>query len=151
MAGGKPGPAPKPTKLAVLEGGKPRTDEPVPGAGDVECPGWLSGDARAMWERLAPDMKRQGVLTAWDVDAFAVVCASYVSWREAQQIVDREGVLVEGYRGSMVKNPAAQLARDYWQTFAQGAARFGLTPSDRAALSIGGESRDDAERYFSSG
>ena len=144
-AGGKGRPR-KPSTLVALEGGKTNTSEPVPGAASVERPEWLSPDAKAMWDRLAPDLHRQGVLSPWDVDAFAALCASYCSWREAQQIVDREGVLVDGYRGSMVKNPAAQLARDYWQTFVQAAGRFGMTPSDRAALSVGGESGgDDAD------
>ncbi len=140
---------PTPTALKVVKGEREdriNRNEPVPAVGDVpKAPSWLSGAAKVMWRRLAPDLHRKGVLTPWDVDAFAVVCSSYVTWRQAQQLVDSEGVLVEGYRGSMVKHPAAQVARDSWQTFMQAASRFGLSPSDRSKLSVGEGRRDPSE------
>ena len=136
---GQRGPAPKPTALRMLHGDRPRRvndAEPVPGAGEVKCPDWLPAPAQAMWDRLAPDLERRGVLTPWDVDAFGVVVSSYVNSRKAQELVDRDGVLVEGYRGAVVKNPACQVARDSWATSIQGASRFGLTPTDRSQLSV---------------
>jgi P27 family predicted phage terminase small subunit len=149
VAGSKRGPAKTPTKLAVVKGERPdrlNKAEPQPAEpGGLEPPSWLSDAAKTMWRRLAPDLQRKGVLTAWDVDEFAAVCAHYVTWRTAQQLVDVEGPLVEGYRGAMVKNPAAQVARDAHAEFLRGASRFGMTPSDRTALSVGEEQRGGSE------
>jgi phage terminase small subunit len=65
----------KSTHLKLLEGNpskralnkaEPRFD---PG---VRCPQWLDKDAKGEWRRLAPQLKRQGLLTKGD---FVLFCA----------------------------------------------------------------------------
>jgi P27 family predicted phage terminase small subunit len=46
-------------------------------------PSWLSGDARSIWDGLAPDLERRGVLTVWDVEAFANYCDAAARRRRA--------------------------------------------------------------------
>lgn len=136
---GKRGPAPKPTEMRLLHGDRKdriNAGEPLPGTGEVVRPSWLAGDAVVLWDELAADLEERGVLTAWDVPAFAACCWWFGKWREAAGMVDSDGILVEGYRGSQVKNPAHQVARDSWSQFEKLAGRFGLTPSDRAQLSV---------------
>ncbi|WP_151484851.1 P27 family phage terminase small subunit [Streptomyces albicerus] len=41
-----------------------------------------------------------------------------------------------------MKNPALTALKDYAEIVGRYGARFGLTPSDRASLSIGGDARD---------
>ncbi len=53
----------------------------------------------------------------------------------------RSGLTVAGARGQ-VKNPALTALKDYAEIVGRYGARFGLTPSDRASLSIGGDARD---------
>ncbi|MBB6174200.1 P27 family predicted phage terminase small subunit [Nocardiopsis mwathae] len=90
-----------------------------------------------------------GVLTSWDVDLFAVYCDAVVNHRRASAEVARRGILVEGQRGNLVKNPALQVARDYADMMSRIGARFGLSPSDRAGIDIvEGDDPDGAERYF---
>ena len=160
---GKRGPKGKPTSLRVLEGDREdriNRNEPVPGQGEVVPPAWLveldedaSGGgetALGVWERLAPDLVRKGVLTAWDVDQFAVFCDAVVRHREATRVVDREGTLVEGQKGNLVRNPAIQIARDYADLMVKVGSRFGLTPGDRADLTIEREaSHGGADRLLS--
>lgn len=161
---GKRGPRSKPTALKVLDGARPdriNTSEPVPGQGDVKPPTWLvelanisqpAGGETALdvWNRLAPDLVDKGVLTPWDVDAFAVWCDAVVRHREAVAEITQHGVMVIGQKGERVKNPAVQIARDYADTMTRIGARFGLTPSDRADLKIErGEQHGGAERFLS--
>lgn len=160
---GKRGPAPKPTNLRVLDGDRKdriNTSEPVPADVDVAPPDWLSEDARAVWERLAGDLRRKGVLTGWDVEAYAIYCDAVVRRARAARHLEAEGEVIETpvfnkngeQTGSRTaKNPWALVLQEADSQAQRWSARFGLTPSDRAALSIGGEQRGDKGRYFSSG
>lgn len=137
---GRRGPAPKPTALRMLHGDRKdriNTSEPVPAASDVVPPCDLGERAAGIWDRLAPDLIARGVLTAWDVDAFASCCLSLAQYREATELVAEHGLLALGVGGSLVKSPAVALQESADARFARWAARFGLTPSDRSQLKIG--------------
>ncbi|MGW2591966.1 phage terminase small subunit P27 family [Streptomyces sp. NPDC001515] len=145
---GRRGPAPKPTALRVLHGDRRdriNTAEPQPDALDVRPPDWLSTEALEVWEHLAEDLAAKGVLTAWDVEAYANWCDAVVRRRDAAAHVAAEGAVVElpvynkngdltGHRQG--KNPwllALDAADAQVQRYG---ARFGLTPSDRSQLNI---------------
>jgi P27 family predicted phage terminase small subunit len=152
---GKRGPAPKPTQLRVLHGDRPdriNDAEPIPADGEVTAPEDLSDDARAVWDRLAPDLIRVGVLTPWDVDAFKITCEALARYQQATRLVNGSALLVQGPNG-FVKNPVLVVQREAETTFAQYGARFGLTPSDRSQLKIGapgaGAKGPGAERLLS--
>jgi P27 family predicted phage terminase small subunit len=144
---------PTPTALKLVKGERAdriNFDEPVPRQRDVTCPSWVSPMARALWGRLAPDLIDAGVLTWWDREAFASMCEWYGTYRKAAADVQKRGTLVKGYRGSQVKNPSLQVARDAWDAFSRAAGKFGLTPADRTQLKVTREPRGaDAERFFS--
>jgi P27 family predicted phage terminase small subunit len=151
---GARGRKPKPTALKVLHGDrKDRINhaEPAPAEAAVPPPEDLSDDARAVWDRLAPDLIRVGVLTSWDVDAFVICCEALARYRQATKLVNGSALLVQGPSG-LVKNPALQVQREAESTFAQYAARFGLTPSDRSQLKVdapGAVTGQGAERLLS--
>ncbi|MGW1127469.1 phage terminase small subunit P27 family [Streptomyces sp. NPDC002526] len=145
---GKRGPAPKPTQLRVLHGDRRdriNTAEPTPDTLDVQPPAWLSEAAVEVWEHLADDLTAKGVLTSWDVEAYANWCDAVVRRRDAAEHVAEEGAVVElpvynkngdltGHRQG--KNPwllALDAADAQVQRYG---ARFGLTPSDRSQLNI---------------
>jgi len=133
---GKRGPAPKPTVLRILHGDRTdriNTAEPVAPTLPIEPPDWLSEDARAVWDRYAPSLIARGVMTYWDVDAFAVVCNALARYRDACMLVDASSVLI-GSSGRLEPNPALKIVKDAEDTFLRYAARFGLTPSDRQAI-----------------
>ncbi|WP_204456185.1 phage terminase small subunit P27 family [Actinokineospora baliensis] len=135
---GKRGPAAKPTALRILHGDRPdriNTNEPAPPEQEITCPDWASDAARAIWERLAPGLAARGVLTAWDTDAFLVLCEALARYRAATQLVNGSALLVQGGSGLM-KNPALVVQADAERTFLQFAARFGLTPADRQAIKV---------------
>lgn len=132
--------------------------EPVP-TGEVGPTAPLFAEAQAVWDRLAPDLVRQGVLTAWDCDEFTAFCLvvgnSHVAWRD---VVKRGSVLVEerthngGHSHKVtIKNPSWQVVKDCTDAMVKLGGRFGLTPSERSRLSVGGEGRDvnPAEAFLS--
>ncbi|WP_405710066.1 phage terminase small subunit P27 family [Streptomyces xanthophaeus] len=159
---GRRGPAGKPTSLRVLHGDRAdriNRDEPQPSELGIEAPAWLSEAALEVWETLADDLIGKGVLTAWDVEAYANWCDAVARRRDAAEHVAEEGAVTEqpvynkngdisGHRQG--KNPwllALDAADAQVQRYG---ARFGLTPSDRAALKIGGAKNPaGAERLLS--
>ena len=154
---GKRGPAKTPTKWAVLMGGRAdriNTNEPQPSdtppgdAGDcpIDPPSWLTQRAKNVWKQYAPDLHKVGVLTLWDVEAFAAWCDAVVRRREAIAQIRKDGAVMEftvfnkngqpsGTR--VAKNPWTYVLNDADAHFRYYAARFGLTPSDRAQLTLG--------------
>jgi P27 family predicted phage terminase small subunit len=144
----------KPTKLSVLHGDRKdriNTREPQPAELSVEPPGWLTSDAREVWDRLADDLRVKGVLTVWDTEAFACWCDAVARRRNAAQALDREGEVIEmpvfNKNGEQTgnrlgKNPWTLVLNEADAQVQRYAARFGLTPSDRASLSIGEASRE---------
>ena len=158
---GKRGPAPKPTKLRILHGDRSdriNTAEPKPSDVDIVPPAWLAADAVQVWETYAPDLRRTGVLTSWDVEAFAAWCDAVCRRaRAVQELAGGKEVItvpvfnkngdVTGER--VTKNPWTLVLGEADAQVQRYGARFGLTPSDRAQLKIGGSDRDPAEDLLS--
>jgi P27 family predicted phage terminase small subunit len=151
----------KPTSLAVVDGTKPsriNDREPIPDQVPAEPPTWLSSKALEYWNRLAPQLEAKGVLTSWDVQSFAEWCDAAATIELASAAIDEQGHLVEqdvfdrngkptGTR--VVTNPWEFIKRSALEVTKSRAARFGLTPAERASLmGPGGGAVDDADRYL---
>jgi P27 family predicted phage terminase small subunit len=152
---GERGPAPAPTNLRILRGDRKdrvNQNEPKPNTDvDIVAPSWLTQRAKNVWKRYAPDLQRTGVLTAWDVEAFAIWCDSVVRRRDAVDELRKGGSVIElpvynkngeltGTR--MAKSPWTLVLREADGMVMRYGARFGLTPSDRAQLHMGEAPRD---------
>lgn len=155
---GKRGPGKTPTHLALLSGRRAdriNTNAPAPSELEVSCPGWLPDEARAVWSQFAPDLIRKKVLTSWDVEEFGAWCEAAARRRRAVAAIAAEGEIVEmsvfnkngeetGTRRA--KNPWLLVLTDADMQLRSYGTRFGMTPSDRASLSIGdgaGDADDD--------
>lgn len=157
---GKRGPAAKPTNIRYLHGDdkvhpeRVNRSEPQPANAEAKPPTWLSKQARKVWKRLAPDLKAKGVLTPWDVEAFASYCDAVVRRAEAAKMLEEQGQVVElpvfnkngeltGYRTA--RNPWLLTLNDADAQVQRWGARFGMTPSDRAGIKLpppGGDGDD---------
>ena len=145
MAVGRP---PTPTRLKMLAGERPdriNYNEPRPAQLPVEVPEGLSEAGRTVWDRYAPDLIRKGVLAYWDQEAFAGVvlvdCGLLAGRGRCRGPGDHSpGVGPAPAYGTTVlktiKNPALQIVDVASEKRLKLAARFGLTPSDRARLAI---------------
>lgn len=147
---GKRGPAKTPTNLALLRGetrpSRVNHNEPKPDLGEIVPPRELGRREQEIWDRLAPDMIRKGVLTAWDVDSFATFCQMVVVNADAAADVQLNGtscttVVRELSDGTVIydlrKNPAWQVMRESAAAIVTLGGRFGLNPSDRSQLTMG--------------
>jgi len=115
--------------------------EPVPSAVPVQPPYELDARVRAVWDRLAPDRIRTGVLTAWDTDAFAAFCEALVLAQQGAR--EASGPAVPGAPSPMSR------FKDAVNLCATLGGRFGWTPSDRQKLIVGEAGRDPTEDLLS--
>ena len=142
-----------PAAVKKLRGtAKPGREHNEPVATPLRCraPRWLSKDAKAAWRYLVNRLPA-GVLGDVDLPALALMCTHLAVAMEAAKTVAREGVLVTDpdHAGAMRKHPALQVLRDNSLAFRGYAAVFGLTPADRARLSVPpAPVADEMERYL---
>lgn len=115
--------------------------------GAPEMPSWLKDAARDLWQQLAPRLVGSKVATGVDSAELAALCDWWARYREASIVADavQDKQSTEFYRCSILASMA-------WKNFATAAAKFGLNPSDRARLKIGGEAaKEDELLAFSRG
>jgi P27 family predicted phage terminase small subunit len=87
-------------------------------------PDWLSPDAKQLWQSLVPQLP----VSAVDSITLAALCDWFAIYRQTRQALD------EVDRQSTNYYKLFQLTGMAWNNFSGIAAKFGLTPSDRAKL-----------------
>ena len=146
---GRRGPAPKPTRLRIIEGNPSRRplnhDEPKPKPIAPKCPAWLDKEAKREWKRVAPELEALGLLTVVDGATLAGYCQAYSRWLQAEQAISTHfkatGKLTYGYtnkNGSTneLAIPEIAIAQKYLALVKAFCAEFGLTPSSRSRMSV---------------
>jgi P27 family predicted phage terminase small subunit len=136
---GRSGRKPKPTAIKVAAGnlGKRKLNTAEPDFGlvkNIDCPEWLTGHAREMWELQAPLLCKQQVLQATDVQNLIAYCAVWGNYRAAQDELTKNGPVVEGAQGGPTKNPAATVVKESLTLLNSYSALLGLDPSSRQRL-----------------
>jgi phage terminase small subunit len=127
---------PAPTALKVLRGnpGQRRLNqhEPVPAApATADPPAGLPDAALLIWQALAPELVRLGVLTVVDRDEFALGCRLRALGMAALEQSD-ENWHALGH--------ALQMLRQSSSIF----ARFGIGASDRSRISVVGPKKPES-------
>lgn len=136
---GAAGPAPKPTPLkllAAVQKSRINTDEPVPGDGPPDCPS-KNKYVREIWDYTVRHMDAMGIITTVDRDMLHAYCVAVVAFREAAATVDREGSIIEGAHGGLVRHPACQALKENAMLMKGFAAHFGLSPAARTSIRVG--------------
>lgn len=143
----KPGPAPKPVELKILEGNPGKrplpTNNPKPQPLAPKIPYGLLPLARKFWKAHAPKLERLGILTEVDGPAMAMMATHWAIAFEASKQIKADGLTAEDQNGKLRKHPLLQVVRDNSTAFRLFAAEFGLTPSSRGKLNIPEPEEDD--------
>lgn len=155
---GKRGPRKQPTKLRLMRGDPskegPHANEPVPPAGAVLPPAWVTGQARQKWDAVVPILESMGLITPADVDAIARYCVMYEQWlKYLEQMRRGLDVLVMRDESGKVKymqsTPAATMFVKLAQSLLRIEQEYGLTPSSRAGLEVTrGEVKDTLQAFI---
>ena len=136
---------PKPTalkKLAGNPGGRPLNEnEPkFSNITNVEPPEWLGDLAVDMWHTVMPELLANKVLTVPDLHNVEAFCMSYQRWRQAEEEVNKHGIIIETKQGDGKKNPAFTIINEAKTQMMKYGALLGLDPSSRTRLR--GEAQD---------
>ena len=151
MAGRRP----KPTALKRAQGnpgkGKLRDDEPTATTGTT-APRWLSKGARAEWTRTTKAAKELGTLTKLDRSVHAVHCQAVDDFAKAAILIQDHGHVILGCMGTMVKNPAVDVANQAASIIRQTAIELGFTPAARSRIPSNKKpQKTDFEKFKSKG
>lgn len=156
----KPGPPPKPTGLRLIEGNRAKRPinqkEPVFDLDLPAPPFFLCAEAKEEWERVAPMLYRQRLLTAVDRAALAAYCQAYGRWVQAEDALARmakadmltSALMIRTHNGCPVMNPLVGIANTAMRDMVRYAAEFGFTPSARTRLPMHGGDHDPASKFF---
>lgn len=115
----KPGPKPKPTAIRIFEGNpgnlplNEHEPEPEEIANIETYVDWMDSDcvymqlekfplhevAKLVWDKVAPELTRLGVLTEVDRYKFARYCETFARWLKMKAFIDRNGEAFPVYGG----------------------------------------------------
>ena len=125
----------KPTALRLLSGNPGK--RPIPAAEptyepcDTTMPDWLTGEAAALWDKLAAALHVNGMLTHASKDTLAAYCSVL-------------GAFIDGRRAG------GEIDIKLLQQIRMMAREFGFTPSSQASVSAPAKQdpKDDKARFF---
>ena len=127
---------PKPA-IVTPDGKRRRSDVAVVGGlVDLEPLEHLPARVQEVWRELVEPMLGAAVLDRVDAPALEAMARSVVRWREAESVLDAEGLFVSSPNGYQIAHPAIAVAQKAQAEYRAWCARFGLTPSDRVGLGL---------------
>ncbi len=148
---GKRGPAPKPTKLKLLQGtfrnDRAVVNEPAPEADLPKCPTFLKGEARREWKRIVPELAALQLISRIDRAALCGYCTAWETMVESDKVVQAEGTTIRNAKGRLVQHPELAI-RDQAMKMLRGyLVEFGMTPASRTRIHV--PDRADTANPFS--
>jgi len=133
------GPKPTPTKVLEMRGSwrakhRRKKGEFSPEPGLPDCPEWLAGEARELFQALASDLNKHGIITKLDGLTLAHMCEAHCVFLKERARVLREGTVLRSKSGYSYQNPRCAVMNKAQAAFMAGVQRFGLSPADRVRL-----------------
>jgi P27 family predicted phage terminase small subunit len=144
----RPGRAPKPSGLRLIEGtdrrgrtGRTldRSKEPVPPGDALEPPYEMTEDVARIWEKTTSDLDRMGLGDNCDAYQVAGYCEAAALFERASRELDAPGVelVIEG-AASPVANKLIGIRAQAATQMLRFAQEFGLTPAARVRVETNG-------------
>lgn len=137
---GARGPAPKPTRLRLLDGsGKQHPErinkgEPQPKDALPEPPEWLEGEReREAYQEVAGKLSDMRLLTEADQHATAQLAIYWVKWKELAETAETDVTVTE--KGYAMADPRINSMVKIGEKVTQLLKEFGMTPSARTRIS----------------
>lgn len=139
VAASRSGRRPKPVAQKLLAGnpgGRPlNVNQPdFALVNSVDCPVWMGEFGRELWQTLSPQLCKEKILAATDIQNLEAYCSAYDQFRVSEAHLAIHGVVVEGSHGGMIKNPAATAKSEALRHMATYSSMLGLDPSSRQRL-----------------
>lgn len=139
---------PKPTPAAVLES---RGSWRAPGravdeaiyTGTPVMPDCLTGEAKALWDRVVPQLVAARIPKQPDSESLAAMCMAWAQACDATRTLSKTGILIKDARGNPVANPMLGIRERALAMFLRYAVEFGFTPASRNR--VAGDAQQDPD------
>ncbi len=133
------------------------------------CPSSMSDEGKVRWKVLIPQLDNMGVLAKIDYGELVQYCSLWGEWHKAYEWLQEHGQVYqirekptkkqkeEGRQGdikSVLQWPQVSIFRNLGERLSRIGSKFGLTPSDRAGMTVGGKDKKQDKgkaRFFSAG
>lgn len=133
-----PGPKKKPTALSIIQGNPGKRslnkNEPKPKAGAPRCPVSLSDDAKKHWRTIVKQLAAAKIMTKLDSDALALYCEAYARWNDANQHLQKFGIVVKSPQGWPIQSPYLSISNRAFDQMKSMLGEFGMTPASRTKI-----------------
>ena len=148
-----PGRKPKPA-LAVVKEGNPgkrpvKDSAKLPPSALIE-PDWqadleepVAADASALWRKLAPTLARAVGLVGEQQVTLEEYCVTVARIRQGERALAREGMVIPGAMGGMVKNPWTTVLNQYRSHLRSLTGELGLSPASATRITRPESSDED--------
>lgn len=136
-AKGNPGHRPIGEDVPVAAGGEGKDVARVAQPDFLKGTGKVRGDARKIWDRLAPRLTAQKLLAPTDAETFGRYCVNFARWLKMQTELNKSGETywTESQHGKMKRiDPAFVIASRLERDLQSAEASFGLNPAERQRI-----------------
>jgi P27 family predicted phage terminase small subunit len=96
----------------------------------------------------ARELADLGLLTGIDRGMLAAYCQAHALWVEAVSSIERYGTMVKSPNGFPMQSPYVAVANKQVDIMVRIAAEFGMTPSSRTRIRVGGRTPEDPFETF---
>ena len=141
----------KPLVQAIAEGNPGKRskadlnlDQPVPDLALPEAPEFLSEEAKIEFNKLAPVLYKNCLLTELDVPQLCILSQCFAQWQNVQAKIEQTALVVKGSQGQAVQNPYFRISMELINQITQSLAAFGMTPAARTKIRL--PKKDDDPR-----
>ncbi|MEV6684891.1 phage terminase small subunit P27 family [Streptomyces sp. NPDC051130] len=101
----------------------------------------MKADVSDIWRRIVPALSAATRITDAQREVVITFCMAQARVWEAERLISRDGLLVVGANGVLVKNPATTVVNAYSSILRAARVELGLSPS--AAARIAAPQNDD--------
>ena len=139
-----------PTNLKILKGtirpSRMNPNEPKPKPEIPDPPTNLSPLALEKWHDITPVLFDLGLLSRADRDMLVLYCEEYTRYRDAQDVIEREGMFITTDKGNVIQHPAVGIVHKAITLMHKILVEFGMTPAARAKVSAA-KKPDEADPF----
>ena len=127
----------KPTALKLIEGNKGKratsAHEIDPAfLNDLSAPAWLPDSAKKVWDEIAPELRKNRVLTVMDVQALEQGCVAIANYREITGKIAGKYTTADGKSLNQLMIAQSMMFKQAQSVMQQ----FGMTPVARSKVLV---------------
>ena len=101
------------------------------------CPSELKANReQQLYKFIVNQLKSAAILNDLDIEIIKSTVFCIINMNDANEFINSNGTIISDENGKFYKNPAVNVYKDYHSMFLSNSIRLGLSPADRAKLSV---------------